>query len=38
MEWKNFDQLTSYSKLNALEAVDIKEPTAADNGAKRVKE
>ena len=38
MEWKNFDQLTSYSKLNALEAVDIKEAMAGENGAKRVKE
>ena len=38
MEWKNFDQLAAYGKLNALEAVDIKEAMAGENGAKRVKE
>lgn len=38
MEWKNFDQLESYGKLESLEPVDIKTAMAGENGAKRVEE
>ena len=39
MEWKNFDLLESYKKLEAMkEPVNVKELMAGENGAKRVKE
>ena len=39
MEWKNFDLLESYKKLEAMkETVNVKEPMSGENGAKRVKE
>ena len=39
MEWKNFDLLESYKKLEAMkETVNVKELMSGENGAKRVKE
>lgn len=39
VSWKNFDQLESYGKLQALkDEVDLKEVMSGENGAKRVKE
>ena len=38
MEWKNFDQLESYKKLDSISPVDLKTAMAGENGAKRVEE
>ena len=38
MEWKNFDKLESYGKLDSVQPVDVKTAMAGENGAKRVKE
>ncbi|SHK41814.1 glucose-6-phosphate isomerase [Hespellia stercorisuis] len=38
MEWKNFDLLESYKKLENISPVEIKELMAGENGAKRVRE
>ena len=37
MEWKNFDLLESYGKLEAVNTVNVKEVMAGENGAKRDK-
>ena len=37
MEWKNFDLLESYKKLEAMKETDnVKEPMSGENGAKRI--
>ncbi len=38
MEWKNFDQLETYAKLDGMASVDLKMAMAGENGAKRVEE
>lgn len=38
MEWKNFDQLEAYAKLDGMAPVDLKTVMAGENGAKRVEE
>lgn len=38
MEWKNFDQLESYGKLEGLKPVDLKAVMAGESGARRVEE
>lgn len=38
MEWKNFDLLDSYKKLENIAPVEVKKAMAGENGAKRVKE